>query len=621
MKKNRQVKLKTQLILGTSIIVFAVVVGTTFVSYLQSRSILLASIENSARSGALQDAEIISNWVQAASRELDAVSGATGIRGMNWSEQQPMLEGILEDHPDYEALFVSGPNGMAQTTSGQTLQLGDTEHFHKTFQKGEVSFSDPLISPLSGKLVFTVMRPIIGFDDSSIVGVLGAAVKFDYVENLVMNARINGYGHGWLIDRNQNTIAHPEKRYIGSRLLLEENTELQPIGENMTLGENKMETFLMGDTPMTIAYAPVEVTGWSIATMAQTSDVLSSLTTLRKRFFPVLLAALLLGVGLASLFADRLAKPISALKDNALLIAQGDLRHSIQIDRQDEIGLLAQAFSEMVESLKSLITSVQQSADLVQSYSFELSTGTEETGASISQVADTAVRFASTVEAMNTSAQQMSATARGISAKITDGERALERTVTQTADLRGDLETLSESITKLEYSSNEIQDIVEVIREIAEQTNLLALNASIEAARAGEHGRGFAVVAEEIRHLSDRSKQATLNIAQSMEDIGKETQNALENMNQGIRKAQDTASVVRQSGQVLQHVLESTTELADQIQEITSGVLVIGDGSQELAAATEEQSAIIQNLASSANELNGMADELRTTIARFQTGE
>ena len=80
---------------------------------------------------------------------------------------------------------------------------------------------------------------------------------------------------------------------------------------------------------------------------------------------------------------------------------------------------------------------------------------------------------------------------------------------------------------QLANKSEQIGGIIETITGIAGQTNLLALNAAIEAARAGEQGRGFAVVAEEVRKLAEDSQRAAATIADLVQEIQAETNQAV----------------------------------------------------------------------------------------------
>ncbi|WP_306591371.1 methyl-accepting chemotaxis protein [Geothrix sp. 21YS21S-4] len=112
---------------------------------------------------------------------------------------------------------------------------------------------------------------------------------------------------------------------------------------------------------------------------------------------------------------------------------------------------------------------------------------------------------------------------RGTAAEADSSRATIERIVT---DLNRVAEMVALTNTQIEHiheKSTEITQIVQVITDVADRTNLLALNAAIEAAHAGEVGKGFAVVAEEVRTLSENTKDAAASIAATLESFAQGT--------------------------------------------------------------------------------------------------
>jgi methyl-accepting chemotaxis protein len=222
--------------------------------------------------------------------------------------------------------------------------------------------------------------------------------------------------------------------------------------------------------------------------------------------------------------------------------------NTVFITSHDNLGNISQSYYAIANFFTSIIQSSQAMAQ---------------------SLSESAVELASTTEEVNALSEEIAASVQQISRGATNQSELSSGAI-------NDVVKMSEVV---EYSVKDIENTLLVIEDIAGQTNILALNAAIEAARAGEYGRGFAVVSDNVRRLTEETKNNASDI------------NSL------------TEKIVSDIGGSIITLQESLQGFAAQSEEFSAS-------SEEVATATEEQTAAMHQMTSMAQHLTKLSEEL-----------
>jgi len=348
------------------------------------------------------------------------------------------------------------------------------------------------------------------------------------------------------------------------------------------------------------------------------SEAFAGLDGMQYRMIAILLLTIALVAAAGYLTATNMTKPISQVAEVAKKVAAGDLTVHTEIKRQDEIGELANAFNKMNDSLRNLMSEASQTAAGVNEGSDALSQAVESASSTLEEVAASASQFASNAQELSGSAQEMAEISSEVANSAAAGSAAIDNAAKEMQAINIMVEELRNVINGLDQRSKEIGSIVDLITDVAEQTNLLALNAAIEAARVGEQGRGFAVVAEEVRKLAEQSRNAADEIGKLVRETQAESGNAVNSMQDGVKKVRAGTEAVLGSGETFQEIVRNVERIVQKIERVSSGAQEISAGSEEIAASTEEQASVMEEINASAEELKANAERLINELKQFK---
>ena len=309
-----------------------------------------------------------------------------------------------------------------------------------------------------------------------------------------------------------------------------------------------------------------------------------------------------------------------------------DFTVRVQVTKHDEIGQTTSALNRLLDKLQDNLNTIAAGAQSVAAAASEMSSTSTHVATASTQQSEAASDMAATVEQMTVSINHVadrSQEANRISSEsgrlASSGEEVIGHTVEDMNEIATTVNDAASLIHQLEANSQQISNVVAVIRDVADQTNLLALNAAIEAARAGEQGRGFAVVADEVRKLAERTSSSTKEISSTIDTMRASASNAVASMQgvvsrvaAGVERAQEANTSIKQIGEGSRNAVSMVEEITAAIREQGTATNNIATQVERIAQMSEESSAAAANSAQAAQDLDRLAAEMQRVVSAYR---
>jgi methyl-accepting chemotaxis protein len=311
-----------------------------------------------------------------------------------------------------------------------------------------------------------------------------------------------------------------------------------------------------------------------------------------------------------------------------------DLGRRLEIDRKDEVGVLAQAINGMLDKFSGSLGLVSETTGRLTIAADRVAAVSELTAEAAGKQLRESEATSQSIDNLRTITSEVGGSAARTAEASVEAEKeagqstqTTRQAITGILSLVGEIQQAAQVIEELDRRSQDVSNVLDVIKGIAEQTNLLALNAAIEAARAGEMGRGFAVVADEVRKLATLSHQSTQNIEGIVAQLRQEAQRDVQVMNAARDTAAQHSHKLEDAVSGLDHIVGKVADIRELNSQMAHAVKSQGDLTESVGQRVSTISEVAGLTASEAVETRGVSEELvalaremNELLSRFKLG-
>lgn len=485
---------------------------------------------------------------------------------------------------------------------------------------------------------FYLMRRVTHMLSQKHLGVLVYVIKRDVIGDIISGSQFGEGAEVLLLNEDRVIINAFNSDNLGTYytgfLNQEEDTGNETIDNQL------------------IAYGRAD-NDWSLVSTIPVNSLLGDIYQIGRSTIVLGLFCAVISVLLGILISIGTTNPMREIMDSMSRVENGDLTATVDFKGKNEIANLANSFNKMVKNIRELIINTSHIGDRVLQDTNVINEVSKQSFASAQQVSESietisigaqqqADEAQSSSEIMELLAQRIVGVNENIKAvlEVAKEIRSTSRNAADTMNVLNEKSMSSaqkftrvqEDIKNLNDKALQISKIVDLINGISEQTSLLSLNASIEAARAGAAGKGFGVVADEIKHLAEQTSEATKTIRSIVEEIVKETQNAVQEVESANVIFDEQKLSVQEADEAFRGIIDFLQKITEAVNHVNNAmveidkyknraleeIINISSIAQETAASTEEVTAASEEQVSSADELARLAANLKNSVDELE---
>ncbi len=274
-------------------------------------------------------------------------------------EKQALLDKFIDSYKVYDSIVVVDWNGNAivQSKGDAVPNLSERQYFKAARQFDRPLISTPQVSKATGKLSIYVLAPVKDSFTNETIAIVRSRMPVTSLENIIKNYGEDGRQY-YLSDANGKLFLTQGKKQVGR------DAKSNFPGLEQQLANNKVGTFITTDRynnqEQLVSYASRSLEGlpdlkWQVILATDRATAFGALGQLFLANAIGTLATALIVAWIAYVLAKRATEPILQATSAVSRLGEGKLNTRLEVDRDDELGVLGSNINYMAEQLQILL--------------------------------------------------------------------------------------------------------------------------------------------------------------------------------------------------------------------------------------------------------------------------